>query len=134
MARYGNDERNILCPGFDLKEFGRRVRFMRKKLGKSQEWLAEQLDISRTQIDNIEKGKRSTSIENVLLLSQVLHTTPNYLLATDYSDEPDGEWLTLRDRITAQLDGRSCADLENIEALIGIYCDGVDSSRKALRK
>jgi len=107
---------------------------MRKKLGKSQEWLAEQLDISRTQIDNIEKGKRSTSIENVLLLSQVLHTTPNYLLATDYSDEPDGEWLTLRDRITAQLDGRSCADLENIEALIGIYCDGVDSSRKALRK
>lgn len=112
------DGRNILVTGFDRKEFGRRIRLRRKELGKSQEWLAEQLDWSKAHVDNIEKGVRGTTAENVLLLAQALRTTPNFLLATNFDNEPDGEQMLLRERIMARIEGCSAEEIEVIDEMI----------------
>jgi len=117
------DERNILVPGFDRREFGSRVKLRRKEIGKTQEWLAEQMDWSKTHVDNIEKGMRGTSAENVLLLAQALKTTPNFLLATNFDNYPDSEQKSLQERIMARLDGCRTEELEAVDAVVAILLE-----------
>ena len=93
MKASDNKERFINVPGFDAKEMGSRVKNLRKSMGKSREWLAEQVGLSRGHISNIESGSKTTTIENVLLIAQALKTTPNYLMAQacDVLSDPEKE-------------------------------------------
>ena len=91
MKASDNRERVINVQGFDAKELGSRVRNLRDAMGKSREWLAEQVGLSCGHIANIESGSKTTTVENVLLIAQALKTTPNYLMAQACDAFPNPE-------------------------------------------
>ena len=47
------------------KAFGACVRYYRQKTGLSQEKFALKIDMDRTYLSSVEKGKRNISIENI---------------------------------------------------------------------
>lgn len=59
---------------------GEQVRKLRKKLGLSQEQLAEACDISTSFLGHIERGTRKMSLETLIALAEVLRVTPDTLL------------------------------------------------------
>jgi len=54
------------------KEFGERVRILRKIKGMSQEKFALSIDMDRTYYASVESGKRNISINNIYKISQGL--------------------------------------------------------------
>lgn len=52
---------------------GNRVRQLRNRKGWSQEKLAEQADIQRTYLAEIELGKRNPSLKHLLKLAKAFH-------------------------------------------------------------
>jgi CheY-like chemotaxis protein/DNA-binding XRE family transcriptional regulator len=57
------------------KEFGAVVRRERRRLGFSQERLAERAELHRTYVTDIERGARNLSIESISKLARALNTT-----------------------------------------------------------
>ncbi len=70
----------------DYKDFGQRVRTIRRKNHLTQEELAEQVGISTSFLGHIERGSRIASLETLVLLCNVLKTTPQYLLGASLED------------------------------------------------
>ncbi len=54
------------------KDFGERVRNLRKQSGLSQEKFALLIDMDRTYFASVESGKRNISLENILKISRGL--------------------------------------------------------------
>ncbi len=63
-----------------LEEFGSRVKAVRKKLAKKQSELAEMLQISRTNISDIETGRHSPGFKFFLKFSSLFNVNLHYLL------------------------------------------------------
>ena len=55
-----------------LSSFGRRLAFVRKQKGMTQEGLAELVEVHRTYIGFIEQGKRNPSIGNIYKIATAL--------------------------------------------------------------
>lgn len=71
----------------DYKDFGARVRELRRKNSLTQEDLAEMAGISTSFMGHIERGSRIASLETLVLLCNALKTTPEYLLAASLEDD-----------------------------------------------
>ncbi|MCE2681241.1 MAG: helix-turn-helix domain-containing protein [Burkholderiales bacterium] len=56
-----------------LKAFGKRVAFLRKARGWSQERLALESGLARSYLGGIENGKRNLSLSNIIKLSLTLN-------------------------------------------------------------
>lgn len=63
-----------------LAKFGLKIRECRKRIGLSQEQLADQTDIHRTYIGGIERGERNPTLLMMLRLAQALQVDPSDLL------------------------------------------------------
>ena len=51
-------------PGMDIKlKVGQRIKELRKKLGLSQEGLANEAEVDRTYVTDVENGRRNVSVE-----------------------------------------------------------------------
>lgn len=74
---------NELC----LKEIGNRIIERRKKLGLTQEALAEKGDMTTQFISYAELGKRAMRPENLLKISSALGVSADYLLTGDIIDK-----------------------------------------------
>ena len=76
--------------GVDYEEIGRRAAKRRRILNLTQEELAELADLSKTHIQNIERGSSKCSVESLMRLSDALQVTPDYLLSGSFKhfDEP----------------------------------------------
>ena len=61
-------------------EIGKRIRQLRETAGYSREQLAEQIEISSRFLADIELGTKGMSFQTLIRLSQVLHTSTDYLL------------------------------------------------------
>lgn len=60
-------------PGMDIKEkVGQRIKELRKELGYSQERLANEAEVDRTYVTDVENGRRNVSIEVLLKLISAL--------------------------------------------------------------
>ena len=70
-----------------LKEMGQRITERRKKLGLTQEALAELGDLSPQFISLAESGKRAMRPENLLKISRALGVSADYLLTGDLIDK-----------------------------------------------
>ena len=62
------------------KRVGRNIRILREKAGLTQEWVAEQLqlngcDITRSAVAKIEVGQRHLYPDEIILLTEILHTS-----------------------------------------------------------
>jgi transcriptional regulator with XRE-family HTH domain len=63
-----------------LATIGSNVKFYRKKLGLSQEQLADLADLHRTYVGSVERGERNISALNIEKLAVVLGVEPANLL------------------------------------------------------
>lgn len=55
-----------------LKEFGQRVRELRKGQGYSQESFAAECGLDRTYMGGVERGERNLSLKNIYLVATTL--------------------------------------------------------------
>lgn len=66
---------------FDQKEFGLRVKYLRRKHGLTQEQLADALYITATHLSKIECGQRGISIDLLLDLAAELGVSVDFLIS-----------------------------------------------------
>lgn len=71
----------------DLEEVGKRIMDRRKKLGLTQESLAEQSDVTTQFVSYAESGKRAMRPENLIKISHALGVSVDYLLTGDIIDK-----------------------------------------------
>ena len=55
-----------------LKEFGRRVRELRKSQGFSQEAFADRCGLDRTYVGGIERGERNVALRNIEVIAKAI--------------------------------------------------------------
>lgn len=70
-----------------LQEIGQRISERRKKLGLTQEALAEKGDMTTQFVSYAEAGKRAMRPENLKKLSEALGVSSDYLLTGEIVDE-----------------------------------------------
>ena len=70
-----------------LKEIGQRIVERRKKLGLTQEALAEKGDMTPQFVSYAEAGKRAMRPENLKKISEALNVSADYLLTGDVIDK-----------------------------------------------
>ena len=70
-----------------LKEMGQRMIERRKKLGLTQEALAEKADLTAQFVSYAEAGKRAMQPENLLKVAAALEVSADYLLTGDIIDK-----------------------------------------------
>ena len=81
-----------------LQEIGRRIVERRKKLGLTQEALAEKGDMTPQFVSYAEAGKRAMRPENLKKISEALGVSADYLLTGDIVDK---DLLLLSDKLQA---------------------------------
>jgi len=64
---------------FTIKDFGERLRVLRKERGYSQEGFAHAVDLDRTYIGGIERGERNPGLKAVLKIAETLALPPSEL-------------------------------------------------------
>jgi len=79
-----------------LKEIGQRIMEHRKKLGMTQEALAEKADVTAQFVSYAEAGKRAMRPENLLKIAAALDVSADYLLTGDIIDK---DLLILADKL-----------------------------------
>ena len=65
---------------YDMVASGKRLKTLRKQAGKTQEQIAEDLNLAVETISRIERGKRGCSVDMLLMLSEYYQTSVDYLL------------------------------------------------------
>jgi transcriptional regulator with XRE-family HTH domain len=55
-----------------VEKFGKRLREIRKEMGRTQEEISQEIGVDRTYVGKIERGERSPSLEKVERLSECL--------------------------------------------------------------
>lgn len=74
-----------------LNIIGNNLKFFRKKLGMSQEYLAELAELHRTYIGAVERGEKNISAKNIAKIAKVLGVEPHMLLKSSTHETHDKE-------------------------------------------
>ena len=64
----------------DKKAIGKRIKAERQKNGLTQEALAERIEVSAHYVYELERGLKAMSVPILIRISEVLHTSTDYLL------------------------------------------------------
>ena len=88
----------------DYLYMGGQIRNRRREMGRTQEWLAEQSEVSTSFIGHIERGSRKASLETLVKISLALQCTLDA--------------LALPPRNTLQQDGYSQTELTQAQRLL----------------
>lgn len=65
---------------FTKELFGKRLKQLRKEHGEKQEHLAAIIDVTSTQISDMENGKAGTTLEKLTLICEHYKVSADYLL------------------------------------------------------
>ena len=79
-----------------LQQIGKRIIERRKKLGLTQEALAEKGDMTTQFVSYAESGKRAMRPENLLKISSALGVSADYILTGEIVDK---DYLLLSDKV-----------------------------------
>lgn len=79
-----------------LQQIGKRIIERRKKLGLTQEALAEKGDMTTQFVSYAESGKRAMRPENLLKISSALGVSADYILTGEIVDK---DYLLLSDKM-----------------------------------
>ena len=107
-----------------LQEIGRRIMARRKKLGLTQEALAERGDVTTQFVSYAESGKRAMRPENLMKISEALGVSADYLLTGDVIDKD----LFL---VSEKLRRLTPDQLRLVESLIDACADYFDAQASA---
>lgn len=94
-----------------LKETGQRIMDRRKKLGLTQEQLAEKSELTTQAVSYFESGKRAMRPENLMKIAAGLGVSTDYLLTGDITDKD-------KMLLSAKLDKLSPAEVRIVENII----------------
>lgn len=94
-----------------LKEIGQRIFSRRKELRFTQEYVAEQMDVSIQMISNLEAGKKAIRPENLVKVCNVLDISADYILTGNRSEQELCE-------LTAKIAHLSDSDYQAIVTLV----------------
>lgn len=94
-----------------LSEVGKRIMERRKKLGLTQEALAEKSDLTTQFVSYAESGKRAMRPENLMKVASVLGVSTDYILTGDIIDK---DKLLLSEK----LDKLSASEVRIVESII----------------
>ncbi len=109
---------NELC----LKEIGQRIIERRKKLGLTQEALAEKGEVTTQLVSYAETGKRAMRPENLLKISAALGVSADYLLTGEVIDK---DQLLLSEKLS-KLAPSQLRHIENIvDECIALYSESL---------
>lgn len=104
-----------------LHEVGQRIMDRRKKLGLTQEELAERCDLTTQYVSYAESGKRASRPENLMRIASVLGVSTDYLLTGDIIDK---DKLLLSGKLD-KLSSEEVRIIENIiDECIALYHQG----------
>ena len=124
-----------------LQEIGRRIMERRKKLGLTQEALAEKAEVTAQFVSYAEAGKRAMRPENLMKMASALEVSADYLLGR--GTEPlggssDGALSALHAALSERDDPELSAAAErDIQAAVRRLCDeiyGVADARSMSRQ
>ena len=102
-----------------LQKIGNRITELRKRLGWTQEELAEKSDLTPQFVSYAESGKRSMRPKNLLKLSKALSVSADYLLTGDIVEK---DMLILSDKMRS-LTSEQVRIIENIiDQCNDLYC------------
>lgn len=68
---------------FSRKEIGKRIALIRAGHNMTQQEIGEKLNVSRETVNYWENGSRAIKAEHILMLSEILGVSCNFLLGTD---------------------------------------------------
>ncbi len=102
----------------DQFELGRRIRAARESVNMTRDDLAEQVDISRNFLADIEGGTKGVSLQNFYKIARALDVSTDYLLETKHMDGGDKERVILVERIRGDMDMCDFKTLELIARII----------------
>ncbi len=94
-----------------LVQIGKRIYQCRKKLGLTQEELAESADVTPQFVSFAESGKRAMRVDNIVKLAEALRVSVDYLLT---GDRVDKDLLFFSDKLR----NLSPAQLAHIETIV----------------
>ncbi len=94
-----------------LNEVGQRIMERRKKLGLTQEELAERSGLTTQFVSYAESGKRASRPENLMRIAAVLGVSTDYLLTGDIIDKD-------RLLLSEKLNKLSAAEVRIVESII----------------
>lgn len=94
-----------------LVQIGKRIYQCRKKLGLTQEELAELADVTPQFVSFAESGKRAMRVDNIVKLAGALRVSVDYLLTGDLVDK---DLLFFSEK----LHGLTVAQMANIETIV----------------
>ncbi len=126
---------NELC----LKEIGKRIMDRRKKLGLTQEALAEKGDVTTQFVSYAESGKRAMRPENLLKISSALEVSADYLLTGEIIDK---DLLIFSDKLrkltpsqvrTVEAIIDECNNLFNQKYLFSLVKKGMKAYQNSMR-
>lgn len=70
-----------------IKDIGKRMVVQRKRLGLTQEQVAELADVSPQLISNAENGERAISCDKLYRISKALNVSADYLLSGEINEK-----------------------------------------------
>ncbi len=95
------------------QEIGKRIMRIRKEHDFTQEYLAEQLNISKNHLSGIECGKYTVTTAFIFKLCTIFQKTPDYFLI--------GQITTVTDELTTMIRGLSDTEQKMILELVKTY-------------
>lgn len=113
-----------------LKEIGQRIMDRRKKLGLTQEALAEKGDVTAQFVSYAEAGKRAMRSENLLKIATALEVSADYLLTGDIIDK---DLLILSDKLRRLTPSQVRIVERIIDECCALYAQNKPILRQALR-
>ena len=99
----------------DYKKLGKRIREERLRLNLTQEKLSEEIGISTAYMGQIERGERSIALEKLIVLTNRLGVTVDFLLK-DYLATANDDMYT--EMILQLFDGRSKKEKELVVDIV----------------
>lgn len=117
MRKITEDEKYY--SNYDAKEFGRRIREIRKKNNMTQEELAQRLMVSVDSISNYENGKTNCMHDYIMHLCEIFNVSADYFFFGKISYEQRYDETT--DKILELLEESGKSDKERIYQMMRIF-------------
>ncbi|MGN1025444.1 MAG: helix-turn-helix domain-containing protein [Faecousia sp.] len=106
---------------YDLRTIGNKLLGIRKRQGLTQAEVAEAAGLSDRTYADIERGAVNMRIETFLRICDVLHITPDEILAEDTSPQRQN-----RQELFERLDACSPKDKETALLLLSVFLKSLD--------
>lgn len=103
---------------YDVKEFGARIRKIRKANKMTQEDLANRLMLTAESVSNIESGKTNCMPEHIVHICEIFNISTDYLY---FGIESQTQVASNTEELLAMISGCSAEELERVTQMVKLF-------------